>query len=82
MSQVIGSEFEGEDKIRSKREFVTKPSLEVMDAMALDLVSDLLLNHSTMRSSFLTILRAGSFVVEEFVMVESEFALVLDHEDC
>jgi hypothetical protein len=56
----------------------SKPSLEVIDAMALDLVSDLFLNCSTIRSSSLTTSRAGSFVVEEFVMVELEF---LDVED-
>ena len=58
----------------------SKPSLEVMDAMALDLVSDLFLNCSTMRSSSLMIPRAGPFVEEEFVM-ESEFVLALDGED-
>jgi hypothetical protein len=56
----------------------SKPSLEVIDAMALDLVSDLFLNCSTIRSSSLTTSRAGSLVIEKFVMVELEF---LDVED-
>ena len=57
----------------------SKPSLEVIDAIALDFVSDLFLNWSTTRSSSLTMSRVDSFVVEEFVMVESGF---LDEEGC
>ena len=54
------------------------PSFEVIDAIALDFVSNLFLNWSTIRSSSLTMSRVDSFVVEGFVMVKPEF---LDDDD-
>ena len=56
-----------------------KPSFEVIDAIALDFVSNLFLNQSTIRSSSLMMSRVDSFVVGEFVMVEPEFR---DEENC